>query len=146
LRRDRQVGLLDDILFPDILEERLYLDLRRDGLIGLLDDILFPDILEERFYLDLRRDRQVGLLDDILFPDIHEERLYLDLRRDRLVGLLHDLHDAHSLPDVLPAAGQEGERFTLHPCSSRPANPVKHKRLKTNGNNQQKISITNLLN
>ncbi len=41
MRRDRQVGLPNDILFPDILEERLYLDLRRDRLVGLLDDILF---------------------------------------------------------------------------------------------------------
>jgi hypothetical protein len=46
--------------FPDILEERLYLDLRRDGQVGRLDDILFLDILEERLYLDLRRDGQVG--------------------------------------------------------------------------------------
>ncbi len=114
--------------------------MRRDRQVGLLDDILLPDNLEERLYLDLRRDRQVGLLDDILFPDILEERLYLDLRRDGLVSLLHDLHDAHGLPDVLPAAGEEGEGFTLHPCSSRPANPVKHKRLKTNGNNQEKKS------
>ncbi len=71
--------------------------MRRDRQVGLLDDILFPDILKERLYLDLRKDRQVGLLDDILFPDILKERLYLDLRRDRLVGLLqlHDLHNKH---------------------------------------------------
>jgi hypothetical protein len=53
LRRDRQVGLLHDILFPDILEERLYLDLRRDRLVSLPYDLQdahgLPDILKKHF-------------------------------------------------------------------------------------------------
>ncbi len=53
LRRDRQIVLLDDIHFPDILEERLYLDLRSDRLVGLLHastmPMAFQDVLVELF-------------------------------------------------------------------------------------------------